>query len=80
MNKIIGATIGGTLIATALIIGYLDYSGTEYICNHCKKQYHPSVGQWIMGIHFPKKRYMKCPSCGNWGWHQRIRISDQEEF
>ena len=44
MNKIIGATIGGTLIATALIIGYLDYSGTEYICNHCKKQYHPSVG------------------------------------
>ena len=35
MNKIVGATIATVTIAGALILCYLDYTGTEYICDKC---------------------------------------------
>ena len=41
MNKIVGATIGAVTIAGALIWGYLEYTGTEYICDKCGQQYKP---------------------------------------
>ena len=38
MNKIIGATIGIVLIAVELIISYLDYNTSKYVCNKCGKE------------------------------------------
>ncbi len=72
MSKIIGATIGTALIAGTLIIGYLDYNTSKYVCNKCGKEYRPTPIRWVAGVHTPAHRHMKCPQCGEWGWHKRI--------
>ena len=80
MNKIISATVATVAIASTLIWGYLEYTGTEYLCGNCGKQYKPQPVQWTMGMHLPTRRHMKCPHCGNWGWHKRIRVPDERDF
>ena len=80
MNKIIGATAATVVIAGSLILMYLEYTGTEYICNRCDQQYKPQPIRWSMGMHLPTRRHMKCPHCGNWGWHKRVRIPDDRDF
>ena len=72
MNKIVGATIGVALIAGALVVGYLDYNTSQYVCGNCGNTYHPTPMRWVSGMHFPTRRHMKCPKCGKWGWHKRI--------
>ena len=52
----------------------------EYICDKCGQQYKPQPVQWSMGMHFPTRRHMKCPHCGNWGWHKRVRVPDDRDF
>ena len=80
MNKIIGATAATVVIAGSLILMYLEYTGTEYICNRCDQQYKPQPIRWSMGMHLPTRRHMKCPHCGNWGWHKRVRVPDDRDF
>ena len=80
MNKIIGATVATVAVAGLMVWTYLEYTGTEYICNKCGQQYKPQPVQWSMGMHFPTCRHMKCPHCGNWGWHKRVRVSDDRDF
>ena len=80
MNKIIGATVVTVTVAGLLIWSYLEYAGTEYICDKCGQQYKPQPVQWSMGMHFPTRRHMKCPHCGNWGWHKRVRVPDDRDF
>ena len=72
MNKIIGATIGIVLIAVELIISYLDYNTSKYVCNKCGKEYRPTPMRWVSDMHLLTRRHMKCPHCGKWGWHKRI--------
>ena len=80
MNKFLGATIGAITIAGALILCYLDYTDTEYICDKCNKLYKPQPVQWTVGMHLPTRRHMKCPHCGNWGWHKRVHVPDTRDF
>ena len=80
MNKIIGAIIGIILIAVELIISYLDYNTSKYVCNKCGKEYRPTPMRWASDMHFPTRRHMKCPHCGNWGWHKRVRVPDDRDF
>ncbi len=80
MNKIIGATMATVIVAGALILTYLDYTGTEYVCDKCGQQYKPQPVQWTTGMHLPTRRHMKCPHCGNWGWHKRVRVPDERDF
>lgn len=80
MNKIIGITAATVTIAGLLIWTYLEYTGTEYICDKCGQQYKPTRWQWINALHFPNRRKMECPHCGKWGWHKRVRVPDDRDF
>lgn len=80
MNKIIGATVATVAVASLMVWTYLEYTGTEYICNKCGQQYKPQPIKWSVGMHLPTRRHMKCPHCGNWGWHKRVRILDDRDF
>jgi DNA-directed RNA polymerase subunit RPC12/RpoP len=80
MNKIIGATVVTVAVASLMVWTYLEYTGTEYICNKCDQQYKPQPIRWSMGMHLPTRRHMKCPHCGNWGWHKRVRVPDDRDF
>ena len=80
MNKIIGVTAATAIAAGLMIWTYLEYTSTEYICNKCGQQYKPQPVQWSMGMHLPTRRHMKCPRCGNWGWHKRVHVSDDRDF
>ena len=80
MNKIVGTTIATAAIAGALIWSYLDYSSTEYVCDKCNTQYKPQPIAWMSGMHFPIHRHLKCPSCGNWGWHKKVKVPDEKDF
>ena len=80
MNKMIGVTAATAIAAGLMIWTYLEYTGTEYICNKCGQQYKPQPVQWSVGMHLPTRRHMKCPHCGNWGWHKRVRVSDDRDF
>ena len=80
MNKIIGVTAATAVAAGLIIWTYLEYTGTDYICNKCGQQYKPQPVQWSMGMHLPTRRHMKCPHCGNWGWHKRVYVPDDGDF
>lgn len=80
MNKIIGATVATVAVASLMVWTYLEYTGTEYVCNKCGQQYKPQPVQWSVGMHFPTRRHMKCPHCGNCGWHKRVRVLDDRDF
>lgn len=80
MNKIIGVTAVTAAVAGLMVWTYLEYTGTEYVCNKCGQQYKPQPVQWSMGMHLPTCRHMKCPHCGNWGWHKRVRVPDERDF
>jgi DNA-directed RNA polymerase subunit RPC12/RpoP len=80
MNKIIGATVATVAIAGLMVWTYLEYTGTEYICNKCGQQYTPQPVQWSVGMHLPTRRHMKCPHCGDWGRHKRVRVPDNRDF
>ncbi len=74
MGKISEIAIIGVVAAGLLTWTYCEYEGTEYGCNKCGERYKPTLGQWINAVHFPSRRYMKCPKCGERSWHKRIRI------
>jgi hypothetical protein len=41
MNKIIGVTVATVAVASLMVWTYLEYTGTEYVCNKCGQQYKP---------------------------------------
>lgn len=41
MSKIIGATVATITVAGLLVWSYLEYTGTEYVCDKCGQRYKP---------------------------------------
>lgn len=74
MNKFLSATVAAITITGLMTWTYIEYANTEYICNKCGQQYKPQPIRWSMGMHLPTRRHMRCPKCGLWGWHKRVRI------
>ena len=45
-----------------------------FTCDKKKKKFVPSLSAYILGPHTFRRRYLKCPYCGNPSWcHSRIR-------
>lgn len=55
----------------------LDLQVGFFECPHCHHRYTPTLRAYVFGTHTIKKRHMKCPKCGKWGWHKH-EISDKK--
>lgn len=72
MNKSLGSVLKALVLIGVALLTVWDYNNTQYKCPICETQYHPSVGKYVLGPHFPTRRYLKCPTCGNRSWHKRV--------
>jgi len=56
-----GCIIFGVAFVTAII---LDRGAGYFECQKCQYHFTPTIKAYILGMHFPTKRYLKCPKCG----------------
>lgn len=75
-KKVIGGVLAGVAIAASVALTYLDYNSTVYECHDCGIVHKPAIGSYLMGIHVPGKRLLKCPHCGSYNWHHRTLNKD----
>ena len=75
-KKVIGGILAGVAIAASVALTYWDYNNTVYECHDCGVMHKPVIGSYIMGIHVPGKRLLKCPHCGSYNWHYRTLNKD----
>ena len=69
MNK---KVIAGIAVAGAVAATYLDYTNATYECHACGAIYKPTIGAYLLGVHIPGKRLLKCPHCGDRNWHYKV--------
>mgnify|MGYP003293670682 CR=1 FL=1 len=70
-KKVVGGILTGVAIAAGVAITYLDYTGAVYECHKCGAIHQPTIGAYLMGMHIPGKRLLKCPHCGDRNWHYK---------
>ena len=68
------------LAAATAVVGIraaamLDMKTGYFECPHCKEQFVPSVGEYLIGCHIFTRRRLTCPKCGKKGMcrHRVIR-------
>ena len=79
-TKVIGGILGGVAIAAAVAASVFDYKTTMYQCKKCQTLHKPSVMQYVTGMHTPGKRLLKCPKCGEVGWHDKFVLANENDF
>lgn len=70
-KKVIGGVLAGVAIATSVAVTCWDYTHTVYECHECGAMYKPTLEAYLMGVHIPGKRLLKCPHCGDRNWHYK---------
>ena len=80
MNKATEVVISAALIGAAVGVGTYFYKTSSYKCKRCTATYKPSFGKWISGMNLGIRKYMKCPECGNWNLHERIRDTEHKDY
>lgn len=50
---------------------HLDADNSIYECKHCQTRFTPTIGAYLIGMHTPTKRHLKCPECGKRSWCKR---------
>lgn len=77
-TQILGWRIG--LMAAALIVlaagiaaaVKLEQGAGYYECPHCHTRYVPALKAVVFALHRGRSRKMKCPYCGNKGYHKKV--------
>ena len=64
----IAIIFGGCMLAC-----YFDNESGIFECKHCGEKFVPTLGAYIMGIHTPTRRYLKCPHCNKKSWCKQHR-------
>jgi len=49
---------------------------TAYRCPHCDRAYEISFFTDFISPHYPNKKYLKCPHCGQRGWAEILMKGD----
>ena len=80
MNKTAEVIIGTALIGAAIGVGAYVYKSSAYKCKNCKCTHKPSFGKWIGGMNLGMRKYMKCPECGTWNLHERVRNTGHKDY
>ena len=63
--KIALIAIGCIVFGVALVIAIILDRGAGYFeCQKCQYHFTPKMKDYILGMHFPTRRYLKCPKCG----------------
>ena len=76
-KKVIGGVLAaGVAIAASAVYAYFDYNSAVYECHDCGIVHKPAIGSYLMGMHVPGKRLLKCPHCGSYNWHYRTLNKD----
>jgi len=55
-------------ISSIVVMCYIYFKNTEFICPHCNTQFKPKTFNAIMAIHLVHLRYLTCPNCNKKGW------------
>lgn len=53
-----------SIIAGIGLACVLEKDAGVYECQHCGNRFVPTMGAYILGMHFITKRHLKCPHCG----------------
>lgn len=65
--KILTVASGCIVLVTVLIISViLDRGSCKFECQKCGHQFKPTLTAYLIGVHFPMKRHLKCPNCGEY--------------
>lgn len=68
---------GCIILVTALAISViLDRGVCRFECQKCGHHFKPTLTAYLMGAHFPMKRHLKCPNCGEYGYC-RVKIYEK---
>ena len=59
---------GIIMIAVFVWLCFVYFPNAEFICQKCNKQFKPTVGASMMGIHTITRRYLRCPHCNQRSW------------
>jgi len=70
-KKVIGGVLTGVAIAASVAVTCWDYTHAVYECHECGATHKPTVGEYLLGVHIPGKRFLKCPHCGDRNWHYK---------
>lgn len=76
----IATTLGWCLIAVGSILFILAMYSCLRIethigfheCNFCKHKHNPKFEKVFWTPYIGRTRYMKCPECGEYGWHKKV--------
>lgn len=79
-KKVIGGILAGVAVAAGVVCSVIDYQTTMYQCKECKTLHKPTPFKWAMGMHTLGKRLLKCPHCGDTGWHDKFVVADELDF
>jgi len=55
-------------ISSIVVIGFIYFKNTEFICPHCNTQFKPKTLNSVIAIHFWHLRYLRCPNCNKKSW------------
>ncbi len=58
-----------TILFVGIMVAVLiERTGFAFKCSRCDERFTPTFGAYIMGMHTPTKRLLKCPKCGVRNW------------
>ncbi len=60
------------IIAVAFIAVGIEQKAGYYECQKCFDRHIPTYWQTNLAPHIGRKRYMKCPACGQWSYQKKV--------
>ncbi|MBP0965597.1 MAG: helix-turn-helix transcriptional regulator [Oscillospiraceae bacterium] len=63
---------GAIVLITTIYATLLECDNGYYECQNCKHRYVPTRKAVILAVHVGSDRVMKCPECGQKGWHKKV--------
>ena len=79
-KKVIGGILTGVAIAVTVAATVYDFKTAVYQCGKCQTIHKPTIKEWTCSMHMPGKRLLKCPKCGEAGWHDKFVLADENDF
>lgn len=65
---LIGGLVLIIILANIAVIVVIAVNIEIYECKNCGEKFVPTLSAYVMGMHTPTKRYLKCPHCGKRNW------------
>ena len=72
-TRTILGVIGGVVFFVAMCYGLkIEQDAGYYECPECGEHYKPTYWKVFFAPHMGRTRRMKCPHCGEKGWHKKV--------